>query len=89
MSIDRLHEYSILFLHTDLHVYSMAAPRIVRWGGGQCIGKWGVNTVKTLKFEIGGAAHPPPAAPMVVPPLRLLSVRFLKGSCILNLSSQI
>jgi len=25
-------------------------------GGGQCIGRWGVNTVKTLKLEKGGGA---------------------------------
>jgi len=25
-------------------------------GGGQCIGRWGINTVKTLKFEKGGGA---------------------------------
>jgi len=35
--------------------------------GGQCIGRWGVNIVKTQKFEKGGSCTPP--APMVVPPL--------------------
>jgi len=59
----------------DLHESTMctharAAPRICRWGGGQSIGRWGggVNTLKTLKFEKGGGAWPPPAF-MVAPPL--------------------
>jgi len=30
--------------------------------GGQCIGRWGVNTVKTLKFEKGGGVHNPPSS---------------------------
>jgi len=33
--------------------------RIWRWGG-QCIGRWGIKTVKTLKFGKGGGAWPPP-----------------------------
>jgi len=33
-----------------------AAPRIC--SGGQCIRRWGVNTVKTLNFEKGGGACP-------------------------------
>jgi len=38
---------------------------------GQCIGRWGVSTVKTLKSEKGGGTcpPPPPAAPIVAPPL--------------------
>jgi len=38
-------------------------------GGGQCIGRWGVNTVKTLRFEKGGGCMTPPSAPMVAPPM--------------------
>jgi len=30
--------------------------------GGQCIGRCGVNTVKTLKFAKGGGAWPPPSS---------------------------
>jgi len=38
-----------------------AAPRIWRWaGGGQCIGRGGVNRVKTLKFEIRHTQVAPP-----------------------------
>jgi len=28
--------------------------------GGQCIGSWGINTVKTLKFGKGGVDDPLP-----------------------------
>jgi len=33
-------------------LYPTAAPLIWRWEGGECIGMWGVNTVKTQKCEI-------------------------------------
>jgi len=46
-----------------LSSHARAAPRIWRWGGGQCIGRWGVNTVKTLKFEKGGECISPPPPP--------------------------
>jgi len=54
--------------------YPRAAPPIWRWGGGGAMHwKVGFNTVKTLKFEKGGAWPPRPKAPMVAPPLALPS----------------
>jgi len=40
-------------------------------GGVNALEGWGVNTVKTLKFEKGGGCIYPPPASMVVPPLAL------------------
>jgi len=37
-----------------------AAPQILMWGGGQCIGRcMGVNTVKTLNLKKMGVHDPP------------------------------
>jgi len=41
--------------------------------GGQCNGRWEVNTVKTLTVGKGGGAWPPPPAPIVAPLLKFLS----------------
>jgi len=37
--------------------------------GGQCIGRCGVNTVKSLTFEKGGGCMTPPPVSMVAPTL--------------------
>jgi len=38
--------------------------------GGQCIGRWGVNTAKKKTFEKDvGVYYPLPPAPIVAPPL--------------------